>query len=38
VPLKRKNHKKPGIFQDGNQDIADDLKDNIKETADLINK
>ncbi|MCE2611733.1 DUF4382 domain-containing protein [Flavobacteriaceae bacterium D16] len=24
--------------RDGNQDIADDLKDNIKETADLINK
>ena len=24
--------------QDGNQDIADDLKENIKETADLINK
>jgi hypothetical protein len=24
--------------EDGNQDIADDLKDNIKETADLINK
>ena len=24
--------------EDGNRDIADDLKDNIKETADLINK
>ncbi|MBT8209764.1 MAG: hypothetical protein KJP14_04485, partial [Eudoraea sp.] len=24
--------------QDGNQEIAKDLKDNIKETADLINK